>query len=150
MLLATLSPEELSPKEHLACKCLYQSYPPPHQNASQGFITQSLVIYNTHQNNWGWDLRWEYISIKGITPLFLYHKAPILSCKYIYIYLSIMFHLLNHVFYIMMNFNFNYQHDVYTNCKHLFLLEESKFYSLALLTVNYEIHLFLPLELYNT
>lgn len=50
-----------------------------------------------------------------------------------------MFHLLNHVFYIMMNFN--YQNDVYTSCKHVFFfLEENKSYSLALLTVNYEVH----------
>lgn len=46
-----------------------------------------------------------------------------------------MLHLLNHVFYILMNFKFNYYNDVYTSCKHLFLLE-NKFYSLALLTVN--------------
>lgn len=61
-----------------------------------------------------------------------------------------MFHLLNHVFYIMMNFNFNYQNDIYISCKHLFLLEENKSCSLALLIVNYEIHLFSPSELYNS
>lgn len=62
-----------------------------------------------------------------------------------------MFHLLNHVFYIMMNFNSNYQNDVYKRCKHLFfLLEKNKSYSLALLAVNYKIHLFSPSELYNT
>ena len=62
-----------------------------------------------------------------------------------------MFHLLNHVFYIMMTFNSNYQNDVYTSCKHFFfLLEKNKSYSLALLAVNYKTHLFSPSELYNT
>lgn len=61
-----------------------------------------------------------------------------------------MFHLLNHVFYIMMDFNSNYQNDVYTSCGYFFLLEKNKSYSLALLAVNYKIHLFSPSELYNT
>lgn len=33
---------------------------------------------------------------------------------------------------------------------YFFLLEKSKSYSLALLAVNYKIHLFSPSELYNT
>lgn len=40
-----------------------------------------------------------------------------------------------------MNFYFNYHNGIYTSCKHLFLLEGNKPYSLALLTVNYGIHL---------
>lgn len=123
MLLAPLSLEELSPRECLACKCLYQSYLLPQQNTSQGFIKQCLVIYNTHQKSLKMPHKMRtHQQLKSHCFRVISHQFSAINT---FIHLSVMFHLSNHVFYIMMNFNFHYHNDVYTSCKHLFSLEEN-------------------------